>query len=167
MSIDLTNENGVSPVVGVILMVAISVTLAAVVGTVVLNVGEPADSTAQAGIDITKSTVQEIDTTDDGSDNPDTTEYQVTVEVIDIRGADRLTIKASDTDTTQIDSESPDSTDNGGSDLINYDPSIGTTTLTSVGETSTVTQLTEGDRITIVGESGTTKNMIIQTYTVE
>ena len=42
------DERGVSPVIGVILMVAITVILAAVIGTFVLGLGEDVNSTPQA-----------------------------------------------------------------------------------------------------------------------
>ena len=44
----LTEERAVSPVIGVILMVAITVILAAVIGTFVLGLGEGVQSTPQA-----------------------------------------------------------------------------------------------------------------------
>ncbi|MFP4188533.1 MAG: type IV pilin [Halobacteriales archaeon] len=45
------NRNkAVSPVIGVILMVAVTVILAAVIGTFVLGLGEETEETAQAGI---------------------------------------------------------------------------------------------------------------------
>ena len=45
---DSGDERGVSPVIGVILMVAITVILAAVIGTFVLGLGEDVNSTPQA-----------------------------------------------------------------------------------------------------------------------
>lgn len=47
-----TDERGVSPVIGVILMVAITVILAAVIGTFVLNLGGSVSSNAQAGVSV-------------------------------------------------------------------------------------------------------------------
>jgi len=44
----ITDDEAVSPVIGVILMVAITVVLAAVVGTFVLSLGEQADSAVPA-----------------------------------------------------------------------------------------------------------------------
>jgi flagellin-like protein len=46
-----TSEGAVSPVIGVILMVAITVILAATIGTFVLGLGEGVDNNARAGID--------------------------------------------------------------------------------------------------------------------
>lgn len=45
------DDSGVSPVIGVILMVAITVILAAVIGTFVLGLGDNANSTPVAGIE--------------------------------------------------------------------------------------------------------------------
>jgi flagellin-like protein len=47
----LTDERAVSPVIGVILMVAITVILAAVIGTFVLGLGQNVQSTPQASFD--------------------------------------------------------------------------------------------------------------------
>jgi flagellin-like protein len=44
------DERGVSPVIGVILMVAITVILAAVIGTFVLGLGDSVSQNAQAGV---------------------------------------------------------------------------------------------------------------------
>jgi len=50
----LTEERAVSPVIGVILMVAITVILAAVIGTFVIGLGEGVGDTApQASVDVT------------------------------------------------------------------------------------------------------------------
>ena len=45
-----SRDKAVSPVIGVILMVAITVILAAVIGTFVLGLGENVEETAQAGV---------------------------------------------------------------------------------------------------------------------
>jgi flagellin-like protein len=47
------DERGVSPVIGVILMVAITVILAAVIGTFVLNLGGSVSTNVQAGASVT------------------------------------------------------------------------------------------------------------------
>lgn len=46
----VSDEDAVSPVIGVILMVAITVILAAVIGTFVLNLGESVSTKATAGV---------------------------------------------------------------------------------------------------------------------
>jgi flagellin-like protein len=48
-------DRAVSPVIGVILMVAITVILAAVIGTFVLGLGENVESNPSAGIDVVNS----------------------------------------------------------------------------------------------------------------
>lgn len=48
------NERGVSPVIGVILMVAITVILAAVIGTFVLGLGDSVSQNANAGVSVEK-----------------------------------------------------------------------------------------------------------------
>ena len=60
------DDRAVSPVIGVILMVAITVILAAVIGTFVLGLGDQVQDTTpntQIGIDIDEDTEDEIDIT--------------------------------------------------------------------------------------------------------
>ena len=52
------NEKAVSPVIGVILMVAITVILAAVIGTFVLGLGDQVQETPTAGIDVEEDSGQ-------------------------------------------------------------------------------------------------------------
>ncbi len=68
------DDDAVSPVIGVILMVAITVILAAVIGTFVLGLGEDVQETAQAGVNFDY----------DGED--------VTVNIIDPGNVDELRI---------------------------------------------------------------------------
>jgi flagellin-like protein len=49
------DERGVSPVIGVILMVAITVILAAVIASFVLGFGDSTQSSATAGVDVSDS----------------------------------------------------------------------------------------------------------------
>jgi len=49
---ETTDDSAVSPVIGVILMVAITVILAAVIGTFVLGLGENVDGTTSAGVSV-------------------------------------------------------------------------------------------------------------------
>jgi flagellin-like protein len=55
MSTEYQDESGISPVVGVVLMVAISVALAAVVGLVVFDIGSNQDSNVNAGVEVTET----------------------------------------------------------------------------------------------------------------
>jgi flagellin-like protein len=52
-----TEDRAVSPVIGVILMVAITVILAAVIGTFVLDLGGNVENTATAGVTVDAGTV--------------------------------------------------------------------------------------------------------------
>lgn len=57
MSAKLTGDSrGVSPVIGVILMVAITVILAAVIGTFVLGLGDSLSENPTAGVDVDSDT---------------------------------------------------------------------------------------------------------------
>ena len=53
----LSDDKAVSPVIGVILMVAITVILAAVIGTFVLGLGESVNQSANAGVSVDDGTV--------------------------------------------------------------------------------------------------------------
>ncbi|MFB1063705.1 type IV pilin [Natrinema sp. H-ect4] len=76
------DERAVSPVIGVILMVAITVILAAVIAAFVLDMGSGLDESAQAGVDVEG----------DGSDS-----VQVTLE--SLGNADQVEIKKSNSGT--------------------------------------------------------------------
>lgn len=69
-------SRAVSPVIGVILMVAITVILAAVIGTFVLNLGDNQEQNAVAGVDITQNAAQDV-----------------TVTAISMDGADKVIVK--------------------------------------------------------------------------
>ena len=73
------NDRGVSPVVGVILMVAVTVILAAVIGTFVLDLGSNTEQNPQAGVTF----------------NQDTSNSEVTARVVSIEAADKLAVNAS------------------------------------------------------------------------
>jgi len=76
----LDDDRAVSPVIGVILMVAITVILAAVIGTFVLGLGDQVQSTTpQASFGFDQSTV----TVDDGTNTFDVTAVTVTHETGD------------------------------------------------------------------------------------
>jgi len=73
-----SNNNGVSPNVGIILMVAITVSIAAVLAVVVTDVGQNVDLNAQAGMTIEETPNQEIK-----------------IQLDDIQEADHIFVKAS------------------------------------------------------------------------
>ena len=81
-------DRAVSPVIGVILMVAITVILAAVIGTFVLGLGSNVQQNAQAGVTFSQT---------DGSPNPD-----VTVTVNSIQRADSFSLKYSSGTYTEV-----------------------------------------------------------------
>ena len=67
----LTDDRAVSPVIGVILMVAITVILAAVIGTFVLGLGQNVQSTPQASFSFdfdSNGTAVYVDVTHNGGD---------------------------------------------------------------------------------------------------
>lgn len=71
----------VSPVIGVILMVAITVILAAVIGTFVLGLGDQVQSTspnAQFSFDYDSGATAELDITHDGGDAVDVAQVETT-----------------------------------------------------------------------------------------
>ena len=75
-----TSEGAVSPVIGVILMVAITVILAATIGTFVLGLGEQVDNNARAGIDAD---------TDDATNN-------ITLSVVTLGNSDYVLIRGAE-----------------------------------------------------------------------
>ena len=76
-------ERAVSPVIGVILMVAITVILAAVIAAFVLDLGDSVGQEAQAGVTI------DIDESDNGS---------ITMEVTSLGNADEVDFRSDDFD---------------------------------------------------------------------
>jgi len=69
---NLDNDRAVSPVIGVILMVAITVILAAVIGAFVLDLGSGVEENAQAGANIEfDSTNEEVSVTYNNNQNAD------------------------------------------------------------------------------------------------
>lgn len=93
---NLFDENdgsrAVSPVIGVILMVAITVILAAVIGTFVLGLGENVQSTPQVTFDFDANetntgTIDRITITHGGGDSIDANRLNVTGGVVDTTGS--------------------------------------------------------------------------------
>jgi flagellin-like protein len=77
----ITDDDAVSPVIGVILMVAITVILAAVIGTFVLGLGDQVQSTtpqAQFTFDEGSGSQPAIDITHDGGDSVNVDNLNVT-----------------------------------------------------------------------------------------
>ena len=73
-----TEDRGVSPVIGVILMVAITVILAAVIGAFVLGLGDQASQTTpQASIDFDFQDTENVTVTHEGGDTLDASEITI------------------------------------------------------------------------------------------
>lgn len=70
------DDRAVSPVIGVILMVAITVILAAVIGTFVLGLGESVNQTASAGVSFDQSGGEVTITVTTVGSSADTVQYQ-------------------------------------------------------------------------------------------
>ena len=129
------NDMGVSPVIGVILMVAVTVILAAVIGSFVLGLGSNVEQNPQAGV-----------TFDQDGDS-------VSVQVVSMSNADYLRVS--------VDSDSGASL---ASDFTNVAEGDGSANnLENVGESGTVEGLGDGDTITVVGSLDGTES-VIQTY---
>ncbi|MEF8819366.1 MAG: type IV pilin N-terminal domain-containing protein [Haloferacaceae archaeon] len=79
----LTEDRAVSPVIGVILMVAITVILAAVIGTFVLGLGQNVQSTPQAsfGFDFDRSNTS-VNVTHNGGDRLEVGENTNNVRIV-------------------------------------------------------------------------------------
>lgn len=80
----IVNERGVSPVVGVILMVAITVVLAAVVGAIVLGLGGETTEPASAGFDLSK---------DIRTSGPNAGDLDTQIQVVSISRADAIWVE--------------------------------------------------------------------------
>ena len=151
-------ERGVSPVVGVILMVAVTVILAAVIGSFVLGLGGGVNQVGFADVNAETQPNGQIDTTGDGS--TDTTEYKVTINPNGtLSNVDSLRVEATDTDGTQADTD-------GNGTPTDYDPAFTSQEITSVTDSVEVTQLTEGDTVTVLTVVDGNEN-VAETYTVE
>ncbi len=74
----LADDRGVSPVIGVILMVAITVILAAVIGTFVLGLGDSLQQAPQAQLEATASDDGDITLSHSGGDSLSANEINVT-----------------------------------------------------------------------------------------
>jgi flagellin-like protein len=137
---DSNDSRAVSPVIGVILMVAITVILAAVIGSFVLGLGQDVDSAPQASFN--------FDQEADGSG------VDVTVQH---RGGDN--IEASN---LEIRSEGTVKYESGGSGSIT---STGSTTLFAAGDSITF-DASSGDQIDVVYVSSSGDN-VLASYTVQ
>jgi flagellin-like protein len=102
----LKDEEAVSPVIGVILMVAITVILAAVIGTFVLGLGDQVQSTAPSAsfsFDYAEGTADSLDIVHDGGDSIN--ENRLAVVLSDTAGTS-VTDGSKDVDTLGVTADS-------------------------------------------------------------
>jgi flagellin-like protein len=94
----LTEDRAVSPVIGVILMVAITVILAAVIGTFVLGLGQNVQSTPQASFsfDFDKSNTQ-VNVTHNGGDRLEVGDNTNDVQIVSTDGQSTSWINSTST----------------------------------------------------------------------
>lgn len=163
--------SGVSPVVGVILMVAITVIIAAVVANFVLDLGQQLGEDADATL-----------TFDQSIDNFTEQEYNVTVSVSDMGNSDYLIVgtvgsagdpinssPSGDSSNVQWSGVTPDNTDNapnnaGGSQSVgsNADGAV----MVSSGDVVTVSGLSGSDTVQVFGGISGEENLV-QAYEVQ
>lgn len=153
-----TLNDAVSPVVAVILMVAVTVILAAVIGTFVLDLGEDVSANPQAGVSFDQAHSQSVDVNDDNSEDTDL--YDVSVKVISMENADEVKVEHDGSDTTYY----PDTTQTGEATSTATVSKSGSPA-SDVGADMTVSNLQEGDSVTVIGDLDG-KSAVIQSYTV-
>jgi flagellin-like protein len=132
------DSRAVSPVIGVILMVAITVILAAVIGTFVLGLGDSVQTNVQAGASVSSNPV---------SGSQDGT---ITVTFNSNQNAQELQVEATPTDSSQ-----------------SVSATTGSSPLTQVGESVTFTEGQDADTevqviVTAVGQDGETRTVIVE-----
>ncbi len=140
-----TTDRGVSPVVGVILMVAITVILAAIIAAFVMDLGGSMQQNANAAMEVT----QEADGTS-GTDG-DTSGAVVTARLVSLDNADSVTVQSGS---------------NGNVDACDGTTNSGKCEITTVGNTAQIDGVSAGDTITITATLDGSSN-VIQTYTVK
>lgn len=141
-------DKGVSPVIGVILMVAITVIIAAVVANFVLDMGGSLEQDADATVDISQSA------------NFDTTDYEVRITAQQLSNADYIEIQVvgnGDVDESTI--------DDCGVDTVTDDVPD-TAHMTNSGDACDVTDLDGDSEIQVLGGLDGSEN-VITTYEVE
>ena len=118
----LAEDRAVSPVIGVILMVAITVILAAVIGTFVLGLGEGVQTTSQAKFNFDyNESGNELTITHDGGDAIDSANLQIVGSGTDVNWT------ASTGETKPFDVQAGDSTTISGEDDGEADVNAGDT----------------------------------------
>ena len=126
-----TEERAVSPVIGVILMVAITVILAAVIGAFVLGLGGETQETPQASLSFTLNDTDNVDVEHRGGDRLDTTLIAVILDGTEDDGAsfDEDTLSNGETDIISGFDTNPESGDRL---VLIHEPSDGTIASTTL-----------------------------------
>ena len=141
-------DSAVSPVVAVILMVAVTVILSAVIGTFVLDLGDNVQDNPQAGVTIEES----YDSTEDA--------YDADVQVISMDNADSLTVSITQGSSGSLVCPSgADGTDRDSDGKIDICENIDT-----VGANAEALTLAEGDEVTVIGVLDG-KEAVLQSHT--
>jgi flagellin-like protein len=148
------DDRAVSPVIGVILMVAITVVLAAVIGTMVLGMGDNVQSNVQAGLNVAADSNDSaaegtVDVTWNNNQNADTIE----VKVVSADGADLAGDGVSPPNNT---------VSSGSSQTVTLDDVGDTFTVTESSNTSTDVKIVA----TAIGEDGASTVIYDETHTV-
>jgi len=143
------DDDAVSPVIGVILMVAITVILAAVIASFVLGLGDQAQqSTPKASFSFDYDTGSELKITHDGGDTIQATELYV-------RGTVDSSSTSIDKDWQTLSSGTPSEVTAGNSIIVDGSQASSSTTITDQYEVSVVYESAEGDNsATLAQDSG-------------
>jgi len=108
-------ERGVSPVIGVILMVAITVILAAVIGTFVLGLGDSLEQAPQAQLDAETTSDDHLVISHNGGDSIPSADLRVEVKGNDDSDTDSVTDPSVDDGDSDFSVGDSITLDNGGS----------------------------------------------------
>lgn len=155
------NNRAVSPVVGVILMVAITVILAAVIGTFVLDLGSDQTAPARAGLsaeitDMEAGDGQEVWDEDEADNDNNNAGKEIEITVADLGNAESFGIQVADNDGSKY---------YDGTSYVAYEPAVDDESASSVGDGMRVDELTEGDTVTVTATNNGESN-VIQTYEI-
>lgn len=137
-----SDDRAVSPVIGVILMVAITVILAAVIGTFVLGLGDSVSQNAQAGVSFSQEST--------GTDA-----NQVTITITSIQNAETIEYQTED--------NSGDGSDDGTGGFSE----IGSSTVGDSVIVGNTNALESSDRIVVRATTSDGSTDVVSTYTVK
>ena len=136
MKLEAQDNRAVSPVVGSIIMVAMTVMLASIIGSFVLDLGDNASTSPHANVEFAQ----------------DSDAGEVTARVTTMENADHVTIAVHGGEISDGDCIGEHAGDNTRCSLEN------------IGDRATVNNLNDGDRITVVGyKKG--EQRVLKTYT--